>query len=47
MTAVSTPGPSAAHAGLIGAAIDGSLDSDANAWHLPSFAENNLNSVMA
>lgn len=29
----------AAHAGLVDAAIDGCLDSDANAWHLPSFAE--------
>jgi hypothetical protein len=29
----------AAHAGLVDAAIDGGLDSDANAWHLPSFAE--------
>ncbi|HBO2935121.1 TPA: hypothetical protein L4R50_000115 [Pseudomonas aeruginosa] len=29
----------AAHAGLVDAAIDGSLDSDANTWHLPSLAE--------
>lgn len=35
----------AAHAGLMEAAIDGSLDSDANAWHLPSFAETNLDKV--
>lgn len=35
----------AAHAGLVDAAIDGSLDSDANAWHLPSYAEANLNKV--
>lgn len=29
----------AAHSGLVEAAIDGSLDSDANTWHLPSLAE--------
>lgn len=29
----------AAHEGLIEAAIDGTLDSDANTWHLPSLAE--------
>jgi hypothetical protein len=35
----------AAHAGLVDAAIDGTLDSDANEWHLPSFAETNLDKV--
>lgn len=35
----------AAHAGLVEAAIDGSLDSDAGAWHLLSLAEDNLDKV--
>ncbi|ELQ8317613.1 TPA: hypothetical protein L6A34_31535 [Pseudomonas aeruginosa] len=29
----------AAHAGLVEAACEDELDSDASAWHLPSFAE--------
>lgn len=29
----------AAHAGLVDAAIEGCLDSDANTWHLPTLAE--------
>lgn len=37
----------AAHAGLVEAAIEGNLDYDANAWHLPSIAESSLNTVIA
>ena len=39
MVSVAKDALKAAHEGLIESAIDGSLDSDANTWHLPSLAE--------